>query len=160
MKVKSEGKNEQVKKKKKGIFSSHFFSTLFWDHHRGARSSFSLPFVYLLSSSRRRLFPTTPANQVSENGRNTAPLLLALRSAAHRTACVFSLSLSLERERERGDSTHPERSACVSPFIEWSRRVEFLQNRGRVRPIESSTTAALLMRETRKASFIYVVARR
>ena len=143
-------------KKKKGIFSSHFFSTLFWDH-RGARSSFSLPFVYLLSSSRRRrrLFPT-PANQVSENGRNTAPLLLALRSAAHRTACVFSLSLS----RERGDSTRPERSACVSPFMEWSRRVEFLQNRGRVRPIESSTTAALLMRETRKANFIYVVARR
>ena len=87
-------------KKKKGIFYSHFFSTLFWDH-RGARSSFSLPFVYLLSSSRRRLFPTTPANQVSENGRNTAPLLLALRSAAHRTACVFSLSLSLSRERER-----------------------------------------------------------
>ena len=145
-------------KKKKGIFYSHFFSTL-WDH-RGARSSFSLPFVYLLSSSRRRLFPTTPANQVSENGRNTAPLLLALRSAAHRTACVFSLSLSLSLERERGDSTRPERSACVSPFIEWSRRVEFLQNRGRVRPIESSTTAALLMRETRKASFIYVVARR
>ena len=95
-------KNEEGKKKKKGIFYSHFFSTLFWDHHRGARSSFSLPFVYLLSSSRRRLFPTTPANQVSENGRNTAPLLLALRSAAHRTACVFSLSLSLERERERG----------------------------------------------------------
>ena len=143
-------------KKKKGIFYSHFF-------HSGSRcalfflSPIFVSFVVQSSSRRRRLFPT-PANQVSENGRNTAPLLLALRSAAHRTACVFSLSLS--RERERGDSTRPERSACVSPFIEWSRRVEFLQNRGRVRPIESSTTAALLMRDTRKASFIYVVARR
>ena len=143
--------------KKRREFFTHIFST----RDRGARSSFSLPFFvsFVVQSSSRRLFPT-PANQVSENGRNTAPLLLALRSAAHRTACVFSLSLSRERERERGDSTRPERSACVSPFIEWSRRVEFLQNRGRVRPIESSTTAALLMRETRKASFIYVVARR
>ena len=84
------------RQKKRRAFFTHIFSTL-WDH-RGARSSFSLPFVYLLSSSRRRLFPTTPANQVSENGRNTAPLLLALRSAAHRTARVFSLSRERERE--------------------------------------------------------------
>ena len=106
-------KNEECKKKKNGIFYSHFFSTLFWDHHRGARSSFSLPFVYLLSSSRRRLFPTTPANQVSENGRNTAPLLLALRSAAHRTACVFSLSLSLSRERERERGFDSSGTQCL-----------------------------------------------
>ena len=111
MKVKNEGKNEGKKIRE---FYAHFST-----RDRGARSSFSLPFVSLSSSRRRRrLFPT-PANQVSENGHNTAPLLLALRSAAHRTASrrhtprVFSLSLSLER----GDSTRPERSACVSPFI-------------------------------------------
>ena len=153
-------------KKKRRAFFTHIFSPLFFGIIIEVRALLSLSHLCIFcrpvvqSSSRRRLFPTTPANQVSENGRNTAPLLLALRSAAHRTACVFSLSLSRERERERGDSTRPERSACVSPFIEWSRRVEFLQNRGRVRPIESSTTAALVMRETRKANFIYVVARR
>ena len=149
-------------KKKKGIFYSHFFSTL-WDH-RGARSSFSLPFVYLLSSSRPVVqssssFPnnTREPSQREWTQHCSTPSRVTFCGTSNRV-CVLSLSLS--RERERGDSTRPERSACVSPFIEWSRRVEFLQNRGRVRPIESSTTAALLMRETRKASFIYVVARR
>lgn len=144
-------------KKKKGIFYSHFFSTLFWDH-RGARSSFSLPFVYLLSSSRPVVqssssFPnnTREPSQREWTQHCSTPSRVTFCGTSNRV-CVFSLS--------RGDSTRPERSACVSPFIEWSRRVEFLQNRGRVRPIESSTTAALLMRETRKASFIYVVARR
>ena len=85
-------------KKKKGIFYAHFF-------HSGSRCAlFFLSPIFVSfvvqSSSRRRLFPT-PANQVSENGRNTAPLLLALRSAAHRTASrghTLKCVLSLERE--------------------------------------------------------------
>ena len=100
------------RQKKRRAFFTHIFSPLGIIEVRALLSLshlciFCRPVVQ--SSSRRRLFPT-PANQVSENGRNTAPLLLALRSAAHRTACVFSLSLSLslslsrerERERERG----------------------------------------------------------
>ena len=144
-------------KKKKGIFYSHFFSTLFWDH-RGARSSFSLPFVYLLSSSRPVVqssssFPnnTREPSQREWTQHCSTPSRVTFCGTSNRV-CVFSLS--------RGDSTRPERSACVSPRIKWSRRVEFLHNRGRVRPIESSTTAALLVRETRKASFIYVVVAR
>ena len=84
--------------KKRREFFTHIFST----RDRGARSSFSLPFFvsFVVQSSSRRLFPT-PANQVSENGHNTAPLLLALRSAAHRTASrghTLKCVLSLERE--------------------------------------------------------------
>lgn len=149
-------------KKKKGIFYSHFF-------HSGSRcalfflSPICVSFV-VQSSSRPVVVVFSQQHPRTKSARMDATLLhsfsrYVLRHIEPRladTPRVCSLSLSLER----GDSTRPERSACVSPFIEWSRRVEFLQNRGRVRPIESSTTAALLMRDTRKASFIYVVARR
>ena len=145
------------KKKKEGHFLRTFFPPTQRD--RGARSSFSLPFfVSFVVQSSSSSFPNTREPSQREWTQHcSTPSRVTFCGTSNRV-CV--LSLSLERERERGDSTHPERSACVSPFIEWSRRVEFLQNRGRVRPIESSTTAALLMRETRKANFIYVVARR
>ena len=148
MKVKNEGT-----KKKKGIFYAHFF-------HSGSRCAlFFLSPIFCIfcrpvvqSSS----FPNTREPSQREWTQHcSTPSRVTFCGTSNR-ACVLSLSL----ERERGDSTRPERSACVSPCIKWSRRVEFLQNRGRVRPIESSTTAALLMRETRKASFIYVVVAR
>ena len=144
-------------KKKEG----HFLLTFFLHSLGSSRcalfflSPICVSFVVQSSSS----FPNNPRepSQREWTQHCSTPSRVTFCGTSNRV-CV--LSLSLERERERGDSTRPERSACVSPFIEWSRRVEFLQNRGRVRPIESSTTAALLMRETRKASFIYVVARR
>ena len=153
------GKNEEGKKKE-----GHFFLTFFLHSFLGSSrcalfflSPICVSFVVQSSSS----FPnnTREPSQREWTQHCSTPSRVTFCGTSNRV-CVLSLSLSLERERERGDSTHPERSACVPPFIEWSRRVEFLQNRGRVRPIESSTTAALLMRETRKASFIYVVARR
>jgi hypothetical protein len=95
-------------KKKKGIFYSHFFSTLFWDHHRGARSSFSLPFVYLLSSSRPVVqssssFPnnTREPSQREWTQHCSTPSRVTFCGTSNRV-CVLSLSLSRERERERG----------------------------------------------------------
>ena len=98
-------KNEEGKKKKKGIFYSHFFSTLFWDHHRGARSSFSLPFVYLLSSSRPVVqssssFPNTREPSQREWTQHcSTPSRVTFCGTSNRV-CVLSLSLSRERERE------------------------------------------------------------
>ena len=99
-------KNEEGKKKKKGIFYSHFFSTLFWDHHRGARSSFSLPFVYLLSSSRPVVqssssFPnnTREPSQREWTQHCSTPSRVTFCGTSNRV-CVLSLSLSRERERE------------------------------------------------------------
>ena len=152
-------KNEEGKKKKEG----HFFLTFFLHSFLGSSSRCALFFLspicvsFVVQSSSSFPNNTREPSQREWTQHCSTPSRVTFCGTSNRV-CV--LSLSLERERERGDSTHPERSACVSPFIEWSRRVEFLQNRGRVRPIESSTTAALLMRETRKASFIYVVARR
>ena len=148
-------------KKKRRAFFTHIFSPLFFGIIIEVRALLSLS--HLCIFCRPVVVVFSQQHPRTKSARMDATLLhsfsrYVLRHIEPRVC--FSLSLSRERERERGDSTHPERSACVSPFIEWSRRVEFLQNRGRVRPIESSTTAALLMRETRKASFIYVVARR
>lgn len=138
-------------KKKEGHFLRTFFPPTQRD--RGARSSFSLPFfVSFVVQSSSSSFPNTREPSQREWTQHcSTPSRVTFCGTSNRV-CVFSLS--------RGDSTRPERSACVSPRIKWSRRVEFLHNRGRVRPIESSTTAALLVRETRKASFIYVVVAR
>ena len=153
------GKNEEGKKKE-GHFLLTFFLHSFLGSSRCALfflSPICVSFV-VQSSSRPVVVVFSQQHPRTKSARMDATLLHSFSRYVlrHIEPRVCSLSLS----RERGDSTRPERSACVSPFIEWSRRVEFLQNRGRVRPIESSTTAALLMRETRKASFIYVVARR
>ena len=149
-------------KKKRRAFFTHIFSPLFFGIIIEVRALLSLS--HLCIFCRPVVVVFSQQHPRTKSARMDATLLhsfsrYVLRHIEPRV-CSLSLSLSLSRERERGDSTHPERCACVPPFIEWSRRVEFLQNRGRVRPIESSTTAALLMRETRKASFIYVVARR
>ena len=145
-------------KKKRRAFFTHIFSPLFFGIIIEVRALLSLS--HLCIFCRPVVVVFSQQHPRTKSARMDATLLHSFSRYVLRHIEPRVCSLSLERERERGDSTHPERSACVSPFIEWSRRVEFLQNRGRVRPIESSTTAALLMRETRKASFIYVVARR
>ena len=141
-------------KKKRRAFFTHIFSPLFFGIIIEVRALLSLS--HLCIFCRPVVVVFSQQHPRTKSARMDATLLhsfsrYVLRHIEPRV-CVLSLS--------RGDSTRPERSACVSPRIKWSRRVEFLHNRGRVRPIESSTTAALLVRETRKASFIYVVVAR
>ena len=89
------------------------------------RSSFSL--AIKCSRRRRRLSSSSSnktnrepsqreANAPHKNSRS-APLLLALRSAAHRTASptiTFRIAVSVLSIESVEDSTRPERSACVS----------------------------------------------